>query len=438
MKITNIVTVLLVALILTSCSPSAKVVSTETAMPTSTLTPSPVPTHTPTFTPTPMGGRSGLLLSFNGSTIWEVTNGAGDWRQGVSIIYTYDMASKKNKLLLDGYHCIGVSPDGKKIAMRKTENGKTDLFVMDLAKPEKIVLLYENVVNTNPWSDYSYWFPGSEWIGFIALKDGTPQIFVIHSDGSNLTQVTNSSIGAIRLEPVFRDGIYWSEGTENKHGQGNIQNHKWTKLDGTEMTIQNFLTVSPSGKYIGGSMKPQNPDCRYCDYVLGNPATGEIKEITLVRPMPDNEFPDVQPLSDGKWLVEWRNKNGQPETIEYWIYSSDGKPLFAFADLPHNHAPLPEGADNVDTYNIVKGNSSRLPVLLTSPDGNFLLIRHDAYTQEKVGSNAYGDIYSRSNEDINYYLMNLSTFEIQQVPDLISNETHLLGQVHAYYWIELP
>lgn len=51
MKIKNIVTVLLVAFILASCAPAAKVVSTETAIPTSTFTPFPS-TITPTSTPT--------------------------------------------------------------------------------------------------------------------------------------------------------------------------------------------------------------------------------------------------------------------------------------------------------------------------------------------------------------------------------------------------
>jgi hypothetical protein len=50
MKTKTIITVLLVAFILSSCAPPAKVVPTETAVPTSTYTP--VPT-TPTFTPTP-------------------------------------------------------------------------------------------------------------------------------------------------------------------------------------------------------------------------------------------------------------------------------------------------------------------------------------------------------------------------------------------------
>jgi hypothetical protein len=427
MKITNIVTVLLVALILTSCSPTAKIVSTETAMPTSTFTPSPVPTNTPTFTPTPMGGRSGLLLSFNGSTLWET--GVG-WKENLDLIYMYDIISKKNKLLLEGYSCIGVSPDGKKIALRKTENGKTDLFTMDLAKPQEIVLLYENVVNTSPLSDYSYWFSGSEWIGFIAPKDGIKQIFVIHSNGSDLTQVTNSTIGVVRLEPVFNDGIYWAEGKENSRGQATIQNYKWTKLDGTELIIPNFQTVSPSGKYIARSSKPQNPDCPFCDYELVDPVTGETKEVTLVKPAPDNDYPEIQPLSDDKWLVQWRNKSGLPETIEYWIYSHDGRPLFAFANLHHDHAPLPEGTDNVDAYNVIFKNSSQLPVMSISPDGIFLLLKHETRTYLKKNF--------IDKNDVAYYVLNLSTFKIQQIPNLMFDRNNILGPNQGFYWVELP
>lgn len=443
MKIKNIIVVLLVVCVLASCVPVATTIApTETAIPTLTLTPSPVPTSTPTLpptlTPTPTGGRNGLLLSFNGSTLWETGKG---WRQNLDLIYTYDMASQKMKLLLEGYSCIGVSPDGRKIAMRKTENGKTDLFVMDLAKPEKIVLLYENVVNTNPLSDYSYWFPGSEWIGFIALKDGINQIFVIHSDGSDLTQVTNSTIGAVMLEPVFHDGIYWAEGKENSRGQATIQNYKWTKLDGTELTIR-FQAVSPSGKYITRSLKPQNPDCPFCDYELVDPATGDTKEVTLVKPRPDNEYPEIQPLSDDKWLVQWRNKNQENiregstlaeyyATIEYWIHSPDGKPLFAFADFPHDHDPLSDNdTDSVDSYNLIFKNSTNLPIMSLSPDGNLLLLKHEIVTYLEKN---YVD-----KEDINYYLFDISTFEIQQVPSLMFDRNNILGPNQAFFWVEFP
>lgn len=441
MKKAIFLTNLFLIFIIIACSSTENSTPTlvSTNQPAPTLKPTATSTAIPTFTPTPIGGRDGLLLSFNGSTLWE--SGVG-FRNDLDLVYIYDISFHTNKLLLEGYSCIGVSPDGTKIALRKTQEGKTDLFVMDLSKPDEIVLLYENVVNTNPLSDYSYWFPNSDWIGFIALKDGIKQIFIIHPDGSDLTQVTNSTIGVVRIEPVFHDGIYWAEGKENSRGSANIQNYKWTKLDGTEMTIRNFLTVSPNGKYISRSLKPQNPDCPFCDYILGDPITGEIEEVTLVKPRPDNEYPEIQPLSDDKWLVQWRNENQENlregstlaeyyASIEYWIYSPDGKPLFAFADLPHDHTQLPDNeTDSVDSYNLIFTNSSNVPVMSLSPDGNLLLLKHEIRTYLE------GNYVDK--QDISYYLFDISTFEVQQVPNLIFDRHNTLGPNQGFFWIQSP
>ena len=62
MKIKNIITVLLVAFIMASCAPAAKVVSTETAVPTSTFIP--VPTATLTVTPVPTIPRERFTKGF--------------------------------------------------------------------------------------------------------------------------------------------------------------------------------------------------------------------------------------------------------------------------------------------------------------------------------------------------------------------------------------
>lgn len=63
MKIKNIITVLLVAIILTSCAPAAKVVITETALPLATFTP--LPQATPTITPIPSATPVPFSLSGN-------------------------------------------------------------------------------------------------------------------------------------------------------------------------------------------------------------------------------------------------------------------------------------------------------------------------------------------------------------------------------------
>ena len=63
MKNKNIVTVLLIAIVLVSCAPVAKVVSTETAIPTSTNTPlPPSPTITVTATLSPIEQEDNGIL----------------------------------------------------------------------------------------------------------------------------------------------------------------------------------------------------------------------------------------------------------------------------------------------------------------------------------------------------------------------------------------
>ncbi len=129
-------------------------------------------------------------------------------------MYTYDLNTHKTDLFLEGYSPIGTSPDGRKILTWKSENGKTDLFSTDLSNPAKITLLSEDI-SGNPYN--FIWFSESEWIGFIAEMGGTSQVFVIRSDGSELTQVTNSPIGVLHLIPAFNNGVFWGEGSGQSH-----------------------------------------------------------------------------------------------------------------------------------------------------------------------------------------------------------------------------
>lgn len=383
--------------------------------PTETPTPSPVPTNTPTLTPTPMGGRSGLLLAGD-----KCQNNTAYYTVDCKI-YTYDISSQKTNLLLEGYSPIGVSPDGKIVAVQKFENEKTDLFIVDLAKPEQIVLLYENVMEYE-----SVWFPGTEWIGFIAKNDGKRQVFIIHPDGSDLTQVTNSSIGTVTLEPVFSDGVFWGEGWVDGNGTRHVEKYKWTKLDGTETVYINFNAVTPSGKFVIASSMNLNPSCMFCNVELIDVATSEKKEVTLPT------SGRVLPLSDDKWLVDAQTYNP-----EYYVVSSDGTISLNFADLPHHHDPLPENAEKVDNYSII--GQSREQHL--SPDGNLLVIEHFiVFTKKPL------------NYEVSYYVLNLSTLEIQELPGLLftskngtvaNNGRFIDGvtdgfSIDQFFWIEMP
>src|SRR5690606_28186407 len=113
--------------------------------------------------------------------------------------------------------------DGKKILLKANQWETGNLYLVDIAQPEQMKLLHENV-------DDVAWLGDSDWIGFISKANGIRQVFVVHSDGSGLTQVTNSSVGAVFLMPLFDDGVYWGEGTIGNNGlTRTIREYKFTK-----------------------------------------------------------------------------------------------------------------------------------------------------------------------------------------------------------------
>src|SRR5690606_10506969 len=119
-------------------------------------------------------------------------------------------------------------------------------------------------------------------------------------------------------------------------------------------------------------------------------------------------------LREGSTLAEYY------ASIEYWIYSPDGKPLFSFTDLPHDHTPLLDNeTDSIDSYNLIFKNSSNVPIMSLSPDGNLLLLKHEIRTYLE------GNYVDK--QDISYYLFDISTFEIQRVPNLIFDRHNTLG-----------
>lgn len=399
---------------------------TSTLLP-ATETPTPSPTDTPTVTPTPVGGGNGLVLSENNCQQDTATKKFVCNQK----IYVYDVNLHKASLFspLEGYSLAGVSPNGKVLALLKTNGTKKDLFTMNLEKPDQTVLLHEDVKD-------AVWLSGTEWIGFIAVNSsGIRQVFIVHPDGSEITQVTKSAMGAVTLASVFNDGVFWGEGSVSSNGSIHIQKSKWTKMDGTETEYINFDKVFPSGKSIIATSMSPDISCWGCKFDLIDVATSEKKEIKLSLSN-ENASVGVQPLSDDKWLVHvWPtmadlNANVAPTN---YIFSSDGTILLNFADLPHSTDPLVE-----DYYRLVGGDGGDLSGQRLSPDGNLLLIERRTFTK---GPLTPEPTPAPRNGEISYYVLNLQTFEVQQLPELLfTSKDGIRDGISAdsFYWIQIP
>ena len=439
MNVKNILTTLTLFFMLSACtggqttptSVSAKASVVPIVLPTetSTLTPTPIPTNTPTPIPTPIGGRNGLLLEGR-----SYNNQSGKWNRNQ--VYLYDMLSQETSLLFEGYRLTGVSNDGNKFAMEKLDGEKSDLFIVDLASPDEPVLLHSNIV-----SNSSIWLPESKLIGFISIVDGIPQVFIIHADGSNPTQLTNSTIGAAELGSVLNDGVFWMEG-KIKDNTTKVSAYKWTKLDGVETRLdgpenafKKSFILNSAGKYVFDSIiGVVGSGCTRNLYDL---ESGETKEISFTQSNPDMKCHNVWPISDDLWLIA--QLGTRTTNAQYWFYSSDGTLLKPFAELPFDHDPSPN-VDNTsydslifDYYMPISPVGGEVQWQRLSPDGNLLLLEHFKRGRD-VG-------------EFSYYLLNVSTFVVEKLPlpslmlTYDGNNKIFDGNGSAYYkyfWVEIP
>ena len=109
-----------------------------------------------------------------------------------------------------------------------------------------------NFIDSDP-----VWLPGTDWIAFTAHAAGESrwQLFIIHQDGTELTQITHSKIGVLDFLPYFDGGIYWEEGFSSieQHASWSY-GYYWTKLDGSETKS---IEYKPS---FDENMKAWSPD----------------------------------------------------------------------------------------------------------------------------------------------------------------------------------
>ena len=81
------------------------------------------------------------------------------------------------------------SPDGRRIAFESWAVGNHDIYVMD-ADGKNVVRLNDNFA----WDAFPAWSPDGEQIAFTSLRNLMGEaIFVMNSDGSNVTQLTQGA-----------------------------------------------------------------------------------------------------------------------------------------------------------------------------------------------------------------------------------------------------
>lgn len=140
--------------------------------------------------------RESLVFSSKGLNLVGGTSPAGlvsfsSSKDGSSEIYVLDPYRKKLQKLTRSYGIDvspAFSPDGTKIAFVSDRGGTPQIYIMDSdgkGRPKR--LTFEGNYNTSP-----SWSPDGRSIVYVGENNGKNQIFVVKSDGTELRQLTSA------------------------------------------------------------------------------------------------------------------------------------------------------------------------------------------------------------------------------------------------------
>lgn len=175
-------------------------------------------------------------------------------------VYLYDIESGRQEVLSEVSNATNFaarfSPDGKSVVMSRSQNGNSDIYVVELARRTETRLTTSPAIDTSP--SYS---PDGKMIVFTSDRGGSPQLYIMRSDGGTMACPAGGSDTACRIS--FGDGQYttpvwsprgdWIAFTKQKSGSFGIG---VIKPDGTgeRLLTDSYLdegpTWSPNGRVI--------------------------------------------------------------------------------------------------------------------------------------------------------------------------------------------
>ena len=186
--------------------------------------------------------------------------------------------------LPNGVTSIAWSPDGTQIIFSSSMQGNPELYVSDIngGRPKRLT-------NANGASMSPSWNPKTgQTIAFVSDRGGTPQLYLMNSDGTSATKLDVPDKGYV-IDPAW----------------------------------------APNGQLLAFSWR--RPNDNYDIYIM-DAATRQIVELT--RDQGRNERPSWAP--DGRHLVFESTRGG---TRQIWTMLADGSQPHQLTTSGHNESP---------------------------------------------------------------------------------------------------
>jgi len=348
----------LIVIFVSACSPYTTEKSILTTSPSYTLTTTETLTQSPTFTRTLMPTLTALPTAtptINQTLLPATTffGGGGGLIAFTSVDPKYPSPHHIYLMDIEGIHITQItngeyaeknpswSPDGKRIAFSFADGGSTTLYVIEVDGSGMMMLIDKPVQDWKP-----AWSPDGKNIAFVSLRsdpapwtckyDCNSEIYIMNSDGSNITRLTNNL--------AYDDSPSWSPDSthiafmSSRDGNDEIF---IMKSDGSNI-IQ--LTYNPAEE----SQPSWSPDGKHIAFVSDRSGQRDIylmesdgsKVKRLTYSVGTNEEPAWSP--DGTRIVFVSSRDeSNPATCNYYtcnyeiyVMNSDGSNVIRLTYTP--------------------------------------------------------------------------------------------------------
>jgi Tol biopolymer transport system component len=232
----------------------------------------------------------------------------GDSEIHVITLPSRDSIQLTDNSAFDGY--ASWSPDGTKIAFLSDRDGDQEIYVMNADGSDQTRLTYSDGEDA-----YPSWSPDGRYIAFSSMRDGNFHIWIMDGNGDNPRAITKG--GDVHLYPVWlkNDQIMFT-----KIGVG-TQEIFLMNSDGSNMTLVEYLpgqsTISwdLDNQRIAYSFKQEGGDAEIYVIPVGG---GEPLALT------NNDFNDTLPAwsPDGQWISFQSSRDGD---AEIYLMQADGR-----------------------------------------------------------------------------------------------------------------
>ncbi|MFT3741612.1 MAG: Tol-Pal system beta propeller repeat protein TolB [Gammaproteobacteria bacterium] len=183
------------------------------------------------------------------------------------------------------------SPDGQKIAYVSFEQGRTTIYVQDVATGQRQLVSNFPGLNSAP-----AWSPDSRKLAVVLTRTGAPKIFVMNVGSQQVTQVTQGD--SIDTEPVWSaDGrsIYF---TSSRGGQPQIYRSTISGGNTQRVTFSGSYNASASLSPDGKVLAVLNGNNNQFNIAVQDLSSGTY---TLLTQSGDAQSPSIAP--NGKMVI---------------------------------------------------------------------------------------------------------------------------------------